>query len=153
MRWLLLLWLFNPFPVMAQDDWSGPAQVMDGDTIRIDGTRLRLLDIDAFESAQTCTRGGQEYACGIEATRALSGLIAGRVVNCHGRQRDRYARPLVNCWVGDLDLNADMVRSGWAVAEFSTMYNVDEALAREARVGAWAGSFMRPKDWRKANPR
>lgn len=151
MRWLILL-LLIPFPALAET-WSGSAHVVDGDTIYVDQTRLRLLSMDAFESAQTCTRDGHQYACGEEATRALINLIGQRPVRCEGSQRDRYHRPLVHCWVGTVDLGREMVRSGWAVAEFGDEYCRDEESAQVARLGAWAGTFQRPKEWRKENRR
>ena len=43
----------------------GRASVIDGDTIEIHGTRIRLYGIDAPESRQTCRDGlGREYRCG-----------------------------------------------------------------------------------------
>jgi endonuclease YncB( thermonuclease family) len=154
MRWLLLFWLLDlaaPPPTLVTDDsWIGRAEIVDGDTIRINGSRLRLLDIDAFEMAQNCTDlKGKEYACGREAARALGDLIGGQDVRCYGRERDRYRRPLVNCWAGQTDLNLQMVQIGWAVAEYSRNYQADEALARRAKVGAWAGTFERPREWRR----
>lgn len=146
-RWLALL-LLIPLPALAET-WTGSAHVVDGDTIYVDQTRLRLLSIDAFESAQSCTRDGRSYPCGEEATRALLGLIGQRPVRCEGNQRDRYKRPLVRCWIGNLDLGRTMVETGWAVAEFGDEYRDDEDRARFARIGAWAGTFERPRDWRR----
>jgi len=153
MRWLLLFWLLEsaavpPTPV-DEDSWIGRAEVVDGDTILINGSQLRLLDIDALEAAQNCTSPqGKEYACGLKAAQALDGLIGDQVVRCYGRERDRYRRPLVNCWAGQTDLNLRMVQIGWAVAEGSPTYQIDEALARREKVGAWAGAFERPRKWR-----
>ena len=107
------------------------------------------LALDPF----SYTREGQPYACGSEATRALEALIGDQPVRCYGRSQDRYGRPLVTCWAGHSELNVDMVQRGRAVAEFSTMYQIDEALAQRQGVGAWAGTFQRPKDWRKQHPR
>lgn len=151
MRWLSLL-LLLPLPALAQT-YTGRPHVVDGDTVIIDQTRLRLLSMDAFESAQTCTRNGAQYPCGEESTRALIRLIDQREVRCEGDRRDRYGRPLVVCRVGDLDLGREMVRLGWAVAEFGTEYRTDEETAQKARAGAWAGAFDRPKGWRKLHPR
>jgi endonuclease YncB( thermonuclease family) len=152
MRWLPLVLLLLPSTTFAES-WFGTAHVVDGDTIYVDQTRLRLLSIDAFESAQTCTRDGRSYGCGEEATRALIRLIGQRPVRCEGNQRDRYKRPLVKCWIGNLDLGRAMIDSGWAVAEFGDEYQADEKRARAARAGAWAGMFERPKDWRRGHPR
>jgi endonuclease YncB( thermonuclease family) len=147
MRYLLLLALF-PFPALAET-WTGPAYVIDGDTIAISQTRLRFLNMDAFESAQNCQKDGKSYSCGFEATLALADLVRGNQVRCEGEKRDRYGRPLVHCWVGKLDLGREMVRQGWAVAEFGNEYREDEARAKAIQIGAWEGSFQRPRDWRK----
>jgi endonuclease YncB( thermonuclease family) len=43
----------------------GVPRVVDGDTLEVSGTRIRLYGVDAPESKQLCThRNGQEYACG-----------------------------------------------------------------------------------------
>ena len=99
MRWLALLFLL-PLPAMAET-WTGAAHVVDGDTVYVDQTRLRLLSMDAFETAQNCQRDGKNYACGLEATLALIGLIRDRPVTCVGEKRDRYGRPLVVCRIGE----------------------------------------------------
>ena len=145
-RWLSLMFLIPS--VAAAETWDGSAHVVDGDTIYVDQVRLRLISIDAFETDQTCMRGGQQYPCGTESTRALLGLIGQRPVHCEGSQRDRYGRPLVRCTVGGGDLGRAMVRLGWAVAEFGTEYKRDEEEASVARSGAWMGSFQRPREWR-----
>ena len=64
-------------------------------------------------------------------------------------RRDRYGR------VGGEDVNATMVRHGWALAyrRYSTDYEDDEDDARAAKVGLWAGEFMPPWEWRKLNRR
>ena len=63
-------------PAAAQDVLTGPARVIDGDTVEIQGQRIRLHGIDAPETAQACTDGaGRSYRCGRAATDALAGLI------------------------------------------------------------------------------
>ena len=53
-------------PANADPDITGPAIVTDGDTIKIDGQRIRLHDIDAPESAQTCeVNGNRETAANL----------------------------------------------------------------------------------------
>ena len=126
---------------------------MDGDTLYIAPTRLRLLSMDAFETAQNCLRNGKNYACGFRATAALTALLRGRELRCEGDKRDRYHRPLVRCWIRDLDVGREMVRQGWAVAEFGHDYDADEQQARAAKVGAWSGTFERPKEWRRSGLR
>ena len=58
-----------PAPVPLDQAFTGVARVIDGDTIHVGETRVRLEGIDAPESNQTCKRAtGEEWACGAEAT-------------------------------------------------------------------------------------
>jgi len=129
----------------------GKAWVIDGDTIDISGTRIRLLGIDAPESAQSCTDGNKRsWLCGRAATRELKALIAGRPLVCEPSGLDRYRRVLAVCALPDgTDVNAWMVRQGWALAYgYSTPYRPEEAQAQAAKRGIWTGTFMAPWDWR-----
>jgi endonuclease YncB( thermonuclease family) len=129
----------------------GKAWVIDGDTIDISGTRIRLLGIDAPESAQSCTDGNKRsWLCGRAATRELKALIAGRQLACEPSGLDRYRRVLAVCALPDgIDVNAWMVRQGWALAYgYSSPYRSQEAEAQAAKRGIWTGTFMAPWDWR-----
>ena len=126
----------------------GAAFISDGDSLTLDGRRVRLRGIDAPEYMQVCRNDdGADYACGKLARQALVQLIAARPVSCEGRQQDRYGRLLGDCSVGDVDLNRALVLAGWAVAYGD--FAAEEAAARAARRGIWAGSFERPQDWRR----
>jgi len=128
----------------------GKARVIDGDTIDIAGTRIRLQGIDAPESDQTCTdsRNGA-WRCGRAATRALIGFIAGRPLRCETSGFDRYRRVLAMCALpDDTDANAWMVQQGWALTYYAATYQPQEAEARAAKRGIWAGSFIPPWEWR-----
>ena len=62
---------------------SGQAEVIDGDTLRIGGARIRLYAIDAPESEQRCDDAqGHPYRCGLLATSVLEQEIAGAPVSC-----------------------------------------------------------------------
>ena len=90
-RLSLLLMLIST-PVLAET-WSGHPRIVDGDTIVLDQGRVRLLNMDGFETAQNCRSDGGEYPCGTEATRALITLVTGRDVRCEGDKLDRYRPP------------------------------------------------------------
>ncbi len=119
------------------DDITGKPRIVDGDTIQIAGERIRLHGIDAPESEQKCTAGGKEWACGQEATFALAQFIETHWVTCKGDKRDRYGRLIAVCYAGPYDLNAMMVREGWALAyRRDSMDYIDKKVAaRDARVG------------------
>ncbi|WP_202322656.1 thermonuclease family protein [Mesorhizobium sp. 113-3-9] len=128
---------------------QGAAVINDGDSITLGTERIRMRGIDAPEYTQTCRRNGADYACGTLARQSLVRLIAGRPVTCSGWQRDRYGRLLGNCKAGDTDLNRAQVEAGWAVAYGD--FESEEATARAAKVGIWAGTFDRPQDWRDSH--
>jgi len=118
-------------------DIVGPAQVIDGDSIRVAGIEIRLYGIDAPEFRQTCMRAGHPWACGRAATRFLESLAERRELRCRPREEDRYGRTVAVCYVGGEDLDRWMVEQGWAVAfrKYSLDYVDAESDAREARRG------------------
>jgi endonuclease YncB( thermonuclease family) len=128
----------------------GKARVIDGDTIDITGTRIRLQGIDAPETDQTCTDAGNKtWRCGQVATHVLIDHLAGRPLKCESSGLDRYRRVLAVCALPDgSDVNAWMVQEGWALAYYSAVYQSQEAQAHADRRGIWAGSFMPPWEWR-----
>jgi endonuclease YncB( thermonuclease family) len=64
-------------------DLIGQASVIDGDTIEIHGTSIRIFGIDAPESDQLCLdEDGEPYRCGQKASNALFDLIDRRPVEC-----------------------------------------------------------------------
>lgn len=132
---------------------AGHAYAIDGDTIDIQGRRFRLFGIDAPESAQTCAKDGKDYSCGKDAGAALSALIGQQPVTCEKRDIDPYKRIVAICYVGDIEINRWLVRNGYAVAyrHYSDLYVEDEAAAKAARAGIWAGSFQEPWDYRRNN--
>lgn len=127
---------------------SGAFYVVDGDTLSIDGRRLRLAGIDAPELRQNCSQQNQQWNCGRDARTALAGLIGGSdATRCSGSGKDRYGRLLVDCQNGVLDINAEMVLRGMAVSY--GRFSAEERAAKAVRIGIWAGSFERPQDWRR----
>lgn len=136
-----------PYP----DVLTGFARVVDGDTLVIDSVRVRLEGIDAPESDQTCGRsGGGTWDCGSAASGELRRLIAGSAVTCANAGVDKYGRMLGHCRTGAIDLNAQMVRGGyaWAFVRYSRAYVADEQSARQAHLGIWQGEAMPAWDWR-----
>src|ERR1700680_3095954 len=101
----------------SADDLAGSARVIDGDTIAIGARHVRFEGIDAPETDQMCLDAhGEPWKCGIAARDSLSSHTVGRVISCGSRGLDRYGRSLAVCFAGRENLNAWMVREGWALA-------------------------------------
>lgn len=129
----------------------GAAVASDGDSLRLNGRRVRIEGIDAPEIGQTCRRGGAAWNCGAEAQQRLEGLIDGTTTRCRLHGHDRYGRELGLCEAGGRDVGREMVLSGHAVSY--GLYREEEDLARDSRAGLWAGDFVRPQEWRRSQGR
>lgn len=151
MRLPLVLALALAFPLTAWADVTGPARVIDGDTIEVSGVRIRLYGIDAPESRQACMSENGLYGCGRKATAAMQRAIGGQPVKCHVRGEDRYGRLVAVCFNDDgEDIGKGLVAQGWALAyrQFSLDYVSEEAEARVSEHGMWRGTFVAPWDYR-----
>lgn len=128
---------------------SGAARVIDGDTLSIGDTRIRLSGLDAPEIAQTCLRDDVSWECGRDAKERLRAMIGEREVVCMPRGGDRYGRMLATCVAGERALNAGMVEDGYAIADGA--YEAEERRARAAGRAIWAGTFDPPRQWRRTH--
>ena len=125
--------------------------ITDGDSIIIEGTRIRLHGIDAPEEKQLCIRDGVSWPCGKEATTALKKIISMNKIECLGKNKDRYKRLIAVCYFQKININAYMVKEGWALAyrRYSKDYVDQEREAKDNLRGIWSGDFIPPWDWRK----
>jgi endonuclease YncB( thermonuclease family) len=129
----------------------GLGKIKDGDSFVLRGKQIRLHGIDAPEYRQTCeTSTGKDYACGKDAAKALREMLRGRKITCTQIERDRYRRSVSVCRNGEVELNKEMVRLGWAIAyrRHSKNYVPAEREAKLANRGIWAGKFVMPEDYR-----
>jgi endonuclease YncB( thermonuclease family) len=151
-RLTTLVSLLLPIGALA-DDLTGQASVIDGDTIEIHGTRIRLWGIDAPESSQLC-RGDDSllYQCGAEAANGLDAFVARRPVECRPIGTDQYGRTVAACGVGGADLGQWLVSRGLALdwPHYSHgKYAPDQDHAKKAERGMWRGSFVEPWLYRR----
>lgn len=128
---------------------QGHVRVVDGDSLLLDGVRIRLQGIDAPELGQNCIMEGASWPCGREARAALAKLVDGGIVSCESYGQDRYGRILARCKAEENELNRAMVETGWAVAYGD--FEAQESQARKERKNIWRGNFTRPQEWRRIN--
>jgi endonuclease YncB( thermonuclease family) len=131
----------------------GIAEVVDSDTLHVEGIPVRLDSIDAPEDDQLCQRDGRPWRCGDRSAGALRALAHGRLVVCITDGTDRYRRILARCSVEGVDLAETMVRQGWAL-DF-TRYSkgrhaTAQAMAEIEGIGLWSSAFIPPWEWRRA---
>ena len=153
-RTILLFAIFVACPIAQAADLTGVPRIVDGDTLAIGATKVRLEGIDAPETDQVCLNSkGSRSTCGIEARDRLIAHVAGREISCTSNGFDVYNRTLGTCRLLGEDLNGWMVQEGWALAyvKYSAKYVHAEEDARTHLRGLWQGAFIAPWDWRHRN--
>ena len=141
---------------------SGIAKVTDGDTIRIEEKKIRFFGIDAPEQKQQCKKTwltisfisfSKDYPCGQISTDKLKKKINNKLLICKWSNKDRYKRYIAECFKDKTNINAWMVRNGYAVAyrKYSKKFVSQEIFAKKEKLGLWSGTFMMPWDYRKNN--
>lgn len=155
MTWYAIRLAFLALLLFAGPARAEPAaNVLDGDTLKLNGVTYRLHGIDAPEKTQVCQRDGMDWLCGQEAAAHLRGLVARRRVTCEAQDHDRYGRVVAICRAGGVDLNRAMVRAGlaWAYTQYSRAYEVAELEAQILENGVWARNVLAEPawDWRRA---
>lgn len=137
---------------------QGRALVVDGDTLEVAGTRVRLAGIDAPEPDQLCSTEGDvlaassaTYRCGEEAAAALADRIGSDPLVCEPQVTADSTVLVALCELNGEDLGAWMTRNGWARADpvHGSLYAPEERLAQAAHKGIWRGDFLNPWDWRR----
>ena len=148
------------FSISSEKAIYGKAQVIDGDTIKINDKKIRLFGIDAPEKKQMCEKNfltisflsfKKKYPCGEISTEKLKKLLNKNIIKCHVEGKDRYQRKLAICFRDKLNINSWLVRNGYAVSyqKYSKKYLSEEIEAKKDKKGMWQGEFEMPWDWRK----
>jgi endonuclease YncB( thermonuclease family) len=145
----LVSWLAGAAPAGLEGYVS---RIVDGDTVVVQlqsgSIRVRLAEIDAPEMNQPY---GQQSAA------ALSDLVLHRTVFIEPISQDRYERMVARLYVGKLEVNAEMIRSGdaWAYDPYILRQDLCalEADARTRKNGLWSlAKDQRQPPWRWRHP-
>ena len=127
-------------------------KIVDGDTIDVQLSsgpiRVRLHGVDTPER-------GQPW--GKESTAALTALVMGKEVDIEPFSQDRYERLIGIVFLGDLNVNLELVKRGhaWAYRQYMRKEDsglcIAEAAARTAKKGVWASKEqpVAPWEWRR----
>ena len=143
---LIFFLIFNQ--VKTQD-----LRVVDGDTIHLNGEKIRFTGIDTPELKQTCIKEEAINPCGVTAKEILIEKISDNKIECISEGKDQYKRTLAECFVNDESLSSYLVRSGYAFAyrRYSKKFIPDEDYAKDNKIGMWSMKFDYPWDFRKKN--
>ena len=131
---------------------SQTIKIVDGDTIHLNGEKIRFTGIDTPELKQTCLKEGVKISCGVTAKQILIDIIGNNNVECISEGKDQYKRTLAECFVNNESLSGYLVRSGYAFAyrRYSKKFIPDEDFARINKIGMWSMEFDYPWDYRKS---
>jgi endonuclease YncB( thermonuclease family) len=138
--------------------FSYELKVIDGDTIILNGKKIRFSGIDTPESyyrgkKQICYNGILEVFCGDLSKKFLIEKIGNNEVSCIKEKKpDRYKRILAECFVNNQSLSRYLVRNGYAFdyAYYSKKkFAKDEEYAKNNKLGLWKIKFDYPWIWRK----
>lgn len=129
--------LVAPDTAVAQTTITEPAEVIDGDTLRVHGITVRLKGISAPELDEP---GGRQ------ALDALRALVGRRLVRCELTGEMTRRREVGYCEAAGRDLQAELVRTGVAMAcpRYSRRYVSLEAEPRSRQVGVWSNGYTLP---------
>lgn len=149
---LLLVTVISPATAQSLS-LSGPARVVDGDTLYVGDRKVRLFGIDGPESTQSCVSfQGQRWSCGASSKAALKQLVEGQVVTCQWTGMRSHDRIVARCTVAGIDIAQSQVAAGMALdfPKFSRgQYARDEQRARASRTGIHSGPFLAPWHYRQ----
>ena len=126
-------------------------KIIDGDTIILNGKKIRFSGIDTPELKQTCIKDDKKIFCGKSAKILLIKKIGDKIPKCKREGIDIYKRILAECFVNGESLSKFLVRSGYAFAyrKYSNKFIKDEEFAKENKLGMWSMEFEYPWDFRK----
>ena len=137
---------------------KGNAIVVDGDTIKINGKKIRFSGIDAPESyyrgkKQTCIEDNKKVFCGQISKDKLIEKIGTNFVNCKiEKNKDIYKRLVGECFIKEESLSVFMVRNGYAFdwPRYSKgKFAKNQEHAKINKSGFWNMKFEYPWIWRK----
>ena len=130
---------------------ANEVKIIDGDTIIVDGEKIRFFGIDAPEIDQECKKKGKIIKCGLLAKNVLEDKIANQKPLCVKKGEDKYKRTIAECFINDISLSKFLVLNGYAFAykKYSKQHVYHEKRAKILKKGLWSMNFEFPWKFRK----
>ena len=121
---------------------SGNAQIIDGDTIKINNKKIRFGGIDSPEKGEI----GYQFS-----KNKLIEKIGKKIVICFKeKKKDYWNRIIAECFIKDENISSYMVKNGYAcdyVKYSNKKYAKEEEYAKSNKLGIWKMKYN-PK-WEK----
>lgn len=137
--------------LLADDPTYKVVGITDGDTITVIETnneinklKVRLAEIDAPEKKQPY---------GTKSKEILSEKIFDKSIRLEILSKDRYGRTIGNVFLGERNINLEMVEDGaaWQYVQFSksTIFKTAQNNAMNKKIGLWEEKAVAPWEFRK----
>ena len=132
-------------------------EIIDGDTIRLNGTKIRFSGIDAPESffrgkKQFCYIELKKIDCASLSKKFLESSIGKNKIKCNLEKKpDQYNRSLGECFVNNQSLSRMLVKNGYAFdyPKYSKgKYSKEQEYAKINKLGIWNMKFEFPWEFR-----
>ena len=157
-RLIIIILFFISHSYSNENIIKGNAIIVDGDTIKIKGLKIRFGGIDAPESyyrgkKQTCIKDSNNVFCGQLSKEKLTEKIGNNFLICKiEKNKDKYKRLVGECFIREESVSVFMVRNGYA---FDWPYYSkgkfahDQDYAKINKLGFWNMEFEYPWEWKK----
>ena len=150
-KFLFICFFLFSKPFFIIESKADDLQIIDGDTIILNGEKIRFSGIDTPELKQTCNKNGRLVFCGILAKEALLKKIDNQIPTCIKEGKDFYNRVLAECFIDGISLSQYLVRNGYAFAyrQYSEKFVNDEEYAKKKKLGLWSMKFKYPWEFKQ----
>ena len=149
--------VFLSVSAAAHAELAGAVVIISGDTIEVQGRRVRLNGVTAPGLDQLCAGARAQWRCGMVARLKLEQRIGSSPVICREQGTDGHGRIVGRCRVDDgqgMELSPWLVAAGWALASQNQdqghEYMDLEQRAMQSGAGLWREGFVPSDEWRRS---
>ena len=139
---IIILFIFSFAYSSEKNIAKGKAIIIDGDTIKISGEKIRFAGIDTPEKNKI----GHEFS-----KKKLKQKIDNNIVTCiREKKLDPWGRTVAECFIGNESISSFMVKNGYAcdyVKYSKRKYAKEQEYAKSKKLGIWQMNF--DSSWEK----